>query len=697
MSSSFEMVDKRLASSDFCHRLHAVSTTNESGTKIWWPALKFDSHKELMNALASDMEGMDGLPVLKARVTVILHQLKQVAGVGVVDKCGVAYLLGRKDVKDALVLLPHNHEGLVGDFFTHYEDMAAGVESLRKAMELVMSRLAEVEVASNEAAVACAPKAEGVKLEECAEKPSHVPDAVTSTAVKPRRSERTIFSLESSGYIPSGKKAKQPVAKKENQKPAAKEAPKKTPAKKSKAANEEKVTAPQFEEIDREETKSPIKVKSVVVNKDSLNISPLKCSQYDGDSSVSVASRLNRYVPLGDKTASWGVVWQDMKDGGWGYKSGDKLVSYYYVHPTFTHLTKAEMLEQCKEGTDYFKSEEALKKYVAKEYGWEGEVNSPLSTMPVDMEIGERIKAKPRVRRTVKRSPQVKHALGSVVKVNQAASKKAAKIRNGSPRVNADVAFEYESEDTSDSGGDGFSKEASIEESVEKNLNGKRLSYGRRLMNSNLKKMQEEDEEPSTPGGSSSDDTSVDSTYRVMKSGDAWTLLMKLFGFSYHNGKYCLPGRENRPGKDSAAKEGVHYFDSIEKLRKNLCAYGLPQPKEDLSEEDQVDIERWVRYAHARTIPQGTLINDKYIDEPMKQSDAWRMLQKLGMKHIGSGYVVPESETSECKKFDRAEEFYEHLARFGIPRIVSDSVLNDDERRQLDLFLFSPGKHMNTL
>ena len=258
---------------------------------------------------------------------------------------------------------------------------------------------------------------------------------------KPRRSERTIFSLESSGYVPSSKKAKKSVMKKGNQKPAAMEATDRTPAKKSKAATVKRLSVSEHEEMDNKETRSPIKVKSVVVNNDSPNVSPLKYSQDDGESSVSVASRLYK-VPLIDKTASWGVVWQDMKDGGWGYKAGDKLVSYYYVHPTFTHLTKAEMLEQCKEGVDYFKSEEALKKYVAKEYGWEGEVNSPLSTMPVDIDIGERIKAKPRGQKADKRSSQEKHVVASEVQVNQTASKKAAKIGSGSPRGSADVAFE---------------------------------------------------------------------------------------------------------------------------------------------------------------------------------------------------------------------------------------------------------------
>jgi len=55
---------------------------------------------------------------------------------------------------------------------------------------------------------------------------------------------------------------------------------------------------------------------------------------------------------------------------------------------------------------------------------------------------------------------------------------------------------------------------------------------------------------------------------------------MAHFGFKFHQGKYyCLPGKENKPGDNSSAIEGRHYFSSLMDLRKHLCAFGLPKCK----------------------------------------------------------------------------------------------------------------------
>jgi hypothetical protein len=63
---------------------------------------------------------------------------------------------------------------------------------------------------------------------------------------------------------------------------------------------------------------------------------------------------------------------------------------------------------------------------------------------------------------------------------------------------------------------------------------------------------------------SPSDQSSVDRTYQIMSGINAWKLLQKCFDFRMHGGMYCLPGKENRPGKDSAAIEGVNYFNSLD-------------------------------------------------------------------------------------------------------------------------------------
>lgn len=85
---------------------------------------------------------------------------------------------------------------------------------------------------------------------------------------------------------------------------------------------------------------------------------------------------------------------------------------------------------------------------------------------------------------------------------------------------------------------------------------------------------------------SDSDQSSEDGMYQIMSGSTAWRLLQERFGFTYHSVKYCLPGKENRPGKDSTAVEGVNYFGSLDELRKHLCAYGIPEVKKHLTEDE---------------------------------------------------------------------------------------------------------------
>jgi cell division control protein 6 len=169
------------------------------------------------------------------------------------------------------------------------------------------------------------------------------------------------------------------------------------------------------------------------------------------------------------------------------------------------------------------------------------------------------------------------------------------------------------------------------------------------------------------------------------------------FHFAKDQEFYCLPGEENMPGNNQFAQEGISYFSSIEALRKNLCAYGLPESIKALSDEEKVDINRWVRYVHISDLGDGAHINEDLID-PTIQKQAWTWLQQLGFKYA-SGYVIPQSATHPFKKFERAEDFYTYLARFGIPRCDHEPgpPLDEVTRLRLDLFVYNPGKHLDTL
>jgi cell division control protein 6 len=225
-------------------------------------------------------------------------------------------------------------------------------------------------------------------------------------------------------------------------------------------------------------------------------------------------------------------------------------------------------------------------------------------------------------------------------------------------------------------------------------MKGKRLSYGRKKMDAMLKQQGESSSDKSAH----SEETSVDPTYQVMKSRDAWKLLMTAFGFTFCRNKYCLPGKENRPDGNPNAQEGINYFSTIEDLRKNLCAYGLPEPKKALGLEKE-DLCRWVRYAHVLGLADGACINEEYIGEPINQAKAWSFLVRLGFKFASGCYVIPGSALHKAKRFESAEDFYVHLAQFGIPNcdVAPGPSLSQEDRIKLDLFVYNPGKNLDTL
>ena len=197
---------------------------------------------------------------------------------------------------------------------------------------------------------------------------------------------------------------------------------------------------------------------------------------------------------------------------------------------------------------------------------------------------------------------------------------------------------------------------------------------------------------------SPSDQSSVDRTYQIMSGVNAWKLLQECFNFRMHGGMYCLTGKENRPGKDSAAIEGVNYFNSLDGMRKHLCAWGLPELKRELTTEERSDIITWVRWANVVGLPDAAIINPDVIgDVPESFLPAWSMLKKLGLKFNSSSmcYLYPNPESSDDPtkapssiSFNNAEKFAAHIARFGIPHVNGidpNTALSKSERLRLDI------------
>ena len=588
-------VDNRISTGNVCDRVCAVKIS--SG---WWPALKFSSHADLITTLNSDFANNDtsiNLNRLKGKVTIRWNRMKAAAKIGDNESLGLAYLMGKDS---QIMLLPESQPDLVGDFHIEYDDMTKGSKELRAAAELLLNRV-DLEIQSSFEADA----AEGGVAAVGGKKFDSVEEAkpLVCLDVKPE----TVEKKKTAKNKGAGRKKKVP-AKKENKMES------------------------DVEDEECAEQRSDHSVKEVVKDYSKDPISPLKFSE-DGDSlSIENSSRVGvpRHIPLADKNASWHDFFQSMKESGWTHCNGDGLVSYYWIHPLSAHLKKKDLLAQKTCGEDYFVCEEAVKRYAKYNYGWLGEVDSPANNMP-GPDLIDGIKKSTRTSKVVRRS---------VAPEKVAVSEKKKQPRSLSKKVA--VSEQHSLSSTSELSR--FSFQPGLKRKIAKNLN----------VHSNTP---ETKSTSACSDFSASIDTSVDPTYQVMKSCDAWELLMKLFGFTYDKKKYCLPGKENKPSSNEGAQEGVHYFSTIEDLRKNLCAFGLPESKKALSPQEKIDICRWVRYTYVNGIADGAKINEDYIGDPITQRVAWSWLQRLGLKYSSGNYVVPESATGKTKKFVRAGEF----------------------------------------
>ena len=176
---------------------------------------------------------------------------------------------------------------------------------------------------------------------------------------------------------------------------------------------------------------------------------------------------------------------------------------------------------------------------------------------------------------------------------------------------------------------------------------------------------------------------------------------MTYYGFAYIAGKYCYPGSGNRPGKGSNAEEGVHYFDSIKDLRRHLCAYGMPHDVA-LDQDTKGKLNRWIRYAIVRDLEDGVTINPDQV-AAINQKEAWRLLQRCGLKWGSGGYRYKRPRTKvwrhlpEKFKFYYARDMYTHLARFGVPNELEGRGMDRHTRLSLDLFIVGNSDQVDTL
>lgn len=731
-----QLLDQHLAAEDFCSRLCLVSSIVDDGgddaaepgigvgdsanledevsNRRLWPALKFDSQKEFMKHVAKVSIPSNSLGLVKAYLTVAYSRLCQAKRASATatgkESYGVAYLLGGKGQESKIppiVLISPNEDGeIVKDhpqvfcFFGNFPEMDAaagthcGSEEFQAAFQLAWHRsTTRVENNSGEGENTSGDKG--------------LTSSMNITSVR-----KTSFSnLE---YTPLR-------AEMDN---SQKSCPKKQSARgSSKPINKKAVMAStEAEDIGSTNGQLPVKTVEFIQNGSSGSVSSPEKS-FSGEDLINhspiARSRKTRCSPAEEREMPWVLMFDQMKANGWSYTRGAGLDPWWYLHPTCKDMKKNELIRTKVAGVDYFTSEAEMKRYARLNLGWSGSVES-VADSPKDAEMADRIKKRKRGLnvqqhkvKPVEVKPTVQKKKNATI-IPKVAKKQQVHVPKRMADPNSPDSSRFSgssiSHRTRSHGGSPTVSELEADIGVQsakrkKSANQKMLKFGTQNDPSNESFVESESESASgrnstsdtseessysSNGDSDSEQSSKDEMYQIMSGSSAWRLLQERFGFTYHSGKYCLPGKENRPGKDSTAMEGMNYFGSLDKLRKHLCAYGLPEVKKHLTENEVCDLSRWVRYANVIGLTEGALINPKDIGEPLNFMKAWGMLQKLGMKY-SSGYIYPSSDPSKvASKFERVPEFMVHVARFGIPHvdgIQSNEVLSEDDRFKLDLFI----------
>lgn len=131
---------------------------------------------------------------------------------------------------------------------------------------------------------------------------------------------------------------------------------------------------------------------------------------------------------------------------------------------------------------------------------------------------------------------------------------------------------------------------------------------------------------------------------------------------------FCLPDVD--PTSDFML--GRDFFTSIQDMRKNLCAYGLPPmcKGSKLGKKEKTDLEFWVRYAHIETFQNEPATIPVF--DPMNRTELKRTLMSLGYQFSKNCnfYALPDTKYHRSRvgkdRFHSINDLFNHIARFGL-------------------------------
>ena len=189
---------------------------------------------------------------------------------------------------------------------------------------------------------------------------------------------------------------------------------------------------------------------------------------------------------------------------------------------------------------------------------------------------------------------------------------------------------------------------------------------------------------------------------QLMSSQRALEMLIDNYNINVIKDHYYLPNANGSLAADGGDYVlGVDYFSTIQDMRENLCAFGLPPIAKGskLSETSEEDLDAWVRCANIRPlISMNESVSVPEVVE-LKPKDARKVLKALGytLSDNTHTYLLPGTTMHQSRlgqdQFDTVIDLINHIARFGLDDTQqpddSDIQISEEDKVNLEIFVAS--------
>lgn len=188
---------------------------------------------------------------------------------------------------------------------------------------------------------------------------------------------------------------------------------------------------------------------------------------------------------------------------------------------------------------------------------------------------------------------------------------------------------------------------------------------------------------------------------QIMSSQKALEMLKDNYNISVIKDHYYLPKNGGLAEDDGHCVLGVDYFSTIQEMRENLCAFGLPSIAKGskLSETSERELDAWIRCANIRLLRS----SDESVSVPqfvkLMPKVARKVLKSLGytLSDNTHTYLLPGTTMHQSRlgqdQFDTVIDLINYIARFGLDDTQkpddSDIQISEEDIVNFEIFVAS--------